>query len=152
MRFSIERVLQLEMNMIEDAELLRRYAETRSEEAFAELVGRHLNLVYSAVIRLQPCLNVFDQQPARLIARHVRVVDHFRAKRDHQWRCGTLAVTLIARSEVLIYAFSHTTFRALFKMRVEVILVVRLRKNIRADVATFHHQIAELDAIPLRLG
>jgi RNA polymerase sigma factor (sigma-70 family) len=37
--------------MMDDATLLRRYAETRSESDFAELVRRHLNLVYSAALR-----------------------------------------------------------------------------------------------------
>ncbi len=37
--------------MIEDSELLRRYVEERSEEAFAELVRRHVNLVYAGAIR-----------------------------------------------------------------------------------------------------
>src|SRR6185503_15409821 len=37
--------------MTPDGELLRRYTETNSENAFAELVGRHLNLVYSAALR-----------------------------------------------------------------------------------------------------
>ena len=38
--------------MTSDGELLRRYAETASEEAFGELVRRHLDLVYSAALRM----------------------------------------------------------------------------------------------------
>src|SRR5437867_6124215 len=34
-----------------DTDLLRRYAEDRSEEAFTELVRRHIDLVYSAALR-----------------------------------------------------------------------------------------------------
>ena len=37
--------------MTDDAELLRRYAEEKSQEAFAELVRRHLGLVYHAALR-----------------------------------------------------------------------------------------------------
>lgn len=37
--------------MTDDAALLRRYASERSEEAFAELVQRHLNLVYRSALR-----------------------------------------------------------------------------------------------------
>src|SRR5580765_482104 len=37
--------------MTPDGELLRRYAQSRSEESFGELVQRHLDLVYSAALR-----------------------------------------------------------------------------------------------------
>ena len=37
--------------MTTDLELLRRYAQQRPEEAFAALVNRHLDLVYSAALR-----------------------------------------------------------------------------------------------------
>src|ERR1035437_5527494 len=37
--------------MIEDAELLRRYAANRTESDFAELVRRHVNLVYSVALQ-----------------------------------------------------------------------------------------------------
>jgi RNA polymerase sigma factor (sigma-70 family) len=39
------------MHLVEDAELLRRYAAEKSEPAFAELVRRHLDLVYSVALR-----------------------------------------------------------------------------------------------------
>ncbi|HEX2855790.1 MAG TPA: sigma-70 family RNA polymerase sigma factor [Opitutaceae bacterium] len=38
-------------DVLDDIELLRRYAEKRSEVAFAELVRRHINLVYHAALR-----------------------------------------------------------------------------------------------------
>lgn len=37
--------------MVDDAQLLRQFVETRSEAAFSELVHRHLPLVYSAAAR-----------------------------------------------------------------------------------------------------
>ncbi len=37
--------------MMDDSELLRRYAGSRANEAFAELVRRHVQLVYRAALR-----------------------------------------------------------------------------------------------------
>jgi RNA polymerase sigma factor (sigma-70 family) len=37
--------------MIDDMELVRQYAQCKSEEAFATLVSRHVNLVYSVALR-----------------------------------------------------------------------------------------------------
>jgi DNA-directed RNA polymerase specialized sigma24 family protein len=38
--------------MTNDAELLREYVESQSDAAFAELVGRHVKLVYSTAFRM----------------------------------------------------------------------------------------------------
>jgi RNA polymerase sigma factor (sigma-70 family) len=40
------------VNQLTDQQLLREYAERRSEAAFAELVRRHVDLVYSAALRM----------------------------------------------------------------------------------------------------
>ncbi|MGD0208213.1 MAG: RNA polymerase sigma factor [Verrucomicrobiota bacterium] len=40
------------MNSLADQQLLRDYAESRSETAFAELVRRHVDFVYSAALRM----------------------------------------------------------------------------------------------------
>jgi RNA polymerase sigma factor (sigma-70 family) len=40
-----------ESTMIDDATLLRKYAHERSQEAFGEIVARHLGLVYAAALR-----------------------------------------------------------------------------------------------------
>lgn len=37
--------------MIDDMELVRQYAQSKAEEAFATLVSRHVNLVYSVALR-----------------------------------------------------------------------------------------------------
>jgi hypothetical protein len=36
---------------LDDIPLLRRFAETRDQDSFTQLVSRHINLVYSAALR-----------------------------------------------------------------------------------------------------
>jgi RNA polymerase sigma factor (sigma-70 family) len=54
------------MNGLSDQELLREYAECRSESAFAELVARHVDLVHSAAARM-----VRDEHLAQDVAQKV---------------------------------------------------------------------------------
>ena len=56
------------MNTRADQELLRDYAERRSEVAFAELVRRHIDLVYSTALRM-----VSDSHQAEDVAQSVFV-------------------------------------------------------------------------------
>lgn len=51
MRFFVAVATRVMTVMIEDTELLRRYAEEKSEDAFAELVRRHVNFVYACAVR-----------------------------------------------------------------------------------------------------
>jgi RNA polymerase sigma factor (sigma-70 family) len=51
-RFVHRRLLFYRMNSPTDQELLREYAGRRSEAAFAELVRRHVDFVYSAALRM----------------------------------------------------------------------------------------------------
>lgn len=48
---SVDRPRREHRERVDDADLLCRYAVERSEAAFAELVRRHLNLVYSVALR-----------------------------------------------------------------------------------------------------
>ena len=57
------------VNNVNDMDLMRRYAEGDSEAAFAELVGRHVNFVYSAALRY-----VRDPQDAQDVAQAVFII------------------------------------------------------------------------------
>src|ERR1035441_2249099 len=56
------------MQSMDDMALVREYAAHQSEAAFAELVSRHLSLVYSAAMRqMRP-----KSSPKRIAAKKVR--------------------------------------------------------------------------------
>ena len=68
---------------------------------------------------------------------------------NHQRRDRALAVALVARGEIFIHAVGGAARGTLVQFRVEIKFEIRFGKNIRADVAAFHHQIAELQALAL---
>ncbi len=54
---------------MDDATLLQQYVETGSQEAFGQLVGQHINFVYSAALR-----NVHDRHIAEEVTQAVFIV------------------------------------------------------------------------------
>src|SRR4051812_32135973 len=64
--------------MIEDTALLRRYVDDASEAAFAELVGRHIDLVYATALRRtdgqRELAEEATQQAFVLLAREARTL------------------------------------------------------------------------------
>ncbi|MCC6232637.1 MAG: sigma-70 family RNA polymerase sigma factor [Verrucomicrobiales bacterium] len=83
-----------------DSELLRRYAEAGAEEAFSELVRRHVDLVFAAARR---CLGG-DEARARDVAQCVftELARRARDLRDHPTLAGWLYTTTchLARKQV----------------------------------------------------
>jgi hypothetical protein len=67
--------------MAEDAELLRRYVDHRDEAAFTNLVGRHVNGVYSSALRrvggdAHLAEDIVQQVFAALARKAGRLLDH----------------------------------------------------------------------------
>lgn len=89
--------------MVNDAELLRRYAEDGSEAAFGELVARHTNLVYSAALRLTRG----DPGLAREVAQSVFI------------DCARKAAALAGQHTLTGWLYTATRFAAAKAVRAE---------------------------------
>ncbi|HUR59136.1 MAG TPA: sigma-70 family RNA polymerase sigma factor, partial [Opitutaceae bacterium] len=89
--------------MPEDAELLRLYAAERSEAAFAELVRRHLNLVYSVALRQVAgdahLAQDVSQQVFTALARKARAVAERPSVSGWLYRSTHFAASSVVRTE-----------------------------------------------------
>lgn len=74
--------------MTTDADLLQSYSDTRSEQAFEELIGRYINLVYSACLR-----QLRDRHLAEDATQAVFILLHQRAKKLRQDRISGWLLT-----------------------------------------------------------
>src|SRR5438067_2162438 len=80
--------------MTDDAQLLRRYTQERSEEAFGELVARHIDLVYSAALR------VGEDAAQKRVSRAVEKLRTFLSQRGVSLTATALGTTLVTEAVV----------------------------------------------------
>ncbi|MEO5957872.1 MAG: sigma-70 family RNA polymerase sigma factor, partial [Opitutaceae bacterium] len=111
--------------MIDDAELLRRYAAEGSEPAFTELVSRNVDLVYAAALR-----HVADEHRAKDIAQTV-FVDLARKARS-----------LCHHPALASWLFTSTRYAALKALRSE------RRRQIREHEAHFMQHVSSSSPTP----
>src|SRR5438270_283975 len=90
------------MTPADDSALLRQYAESQCDEAFAALVSRHVNLVYSLALR-----HVGDQHGAQevtqtvfiTLAKKARQLRHDKALSSWLFQATRLTASNFLRSE-----------------------------------------------------
>ncbi|MCX6914251.1 MAG: sigma-70 family RNA polymerase sigma factor [Verrucomicrobia bacterium] len=104
--------------MTDDAELLRQYVQTGSEDAFAELVHRHLPVVYSSALRQTDG----DVELAKDICQTVFI------------DLGRKARSLLGHELVLGWLFAATRFTAASMLRGS------RRRQIRESIAASMHE------------
>jgi len=108
--------------MTDDAELLRQYVQTGSEDAFAELVHRHLPVVYSSALRQSGG----DVELAKDICQTVFI------------DLGRKARSLLGHELVIGWLFAATRFTAADMLRGN-----RRRQNRESIAASMHENAAE---------
>src|SRR5436190_18800387 len=100
---------------------------------------------------LKPLPNLRDDQLAGFGSGHPGIVDHGSAERNPERSAGALAVTLITRGQIFPDAFGFAARGTFFDASVQVKFKVSFRKNIRADVASLHHEASKFDTLALFL-
>jgi RNA polymerase sigma factor (sigma-70 family) len=114
--------------MRDDAELLRQYVQAGSEDAFAELVQRHLPVVYSSALRQTEG----DVELAKDICQTV-FIDF-----------GRKAGSLLGHELLIGWLFSATRFAAATALR------ANRRRQIRERIAVSMHEDAATPALECR--
>lgn len=110
--------------MIDDLALLRRYLEDRSEASFAELVQRHLNLVYFAALRQVDGDAALAEEVTQSVFADL----------------ARKAAELVRRSTITGWLYTSTRFAALKARRAEQ------RRQVREEKAHIMDELTRDDA------
>ena len=92
-----------------------------------------------------------DDVLAGFLGRLAGRVDHAGSQGNHEWRSGSLAVSLIAFCQVFRDTFGFPSLGAFGEVGVQIEFKFRFGKYIAANITTFHDQIAELNTVALLL-
>jgi len=93
------------------------------------------------------CLTSRKDQSARLLGVRLELLMTFAPSATISGATARWLVALVARGEVFIHAVGGNGGASVLQFARRVKLEIRFRKYIRADVAAFHHKVAEPDAV-----